>query len=519
MANENFQYRKAKPLHAVMAMCNYFSLTLMYGLIGYASYVANVGYGMASAIIGVVLMASRIYDGVSDPVAAIIIEKTKSRLGKIRLWSIIGWIIETGAVILMFSLMSGKGFGTVTFILLYLLFVTGYTLHACAVSITAPVLSNEPGQRARLGAMAIAFNTLSYVFCVVLVVICLLPKFGNQYTVPMLSKAAIIIGMISFAALVIAIIGVSPYDKKKNYEDMERRRDKAEGDEKFGLVQIIKGNKPLRKYILAAASDGLATQIFTQSIVVTLMYGVLTGNYQLGTMINALAIIPAIVFSFIATRYAAKHGNKKALQTWAACCIITAAISVVFFMSIDTRLIPSKPVFMVGYIVLMAAILSLRTCVSSSTSSMMADVVDYELYRSGHYVPAIVSAIYSFTNKLVSSLAALIAISIVSLADSRYKDILPQPTDDLTPELKIATMFLFYGVMVLAWIMILLAMRGYSLDKERMKEIQMSLADEPVDKSITVEDRQRMIDEDFEEFRKKRIEFLRQMKSILDNSK
>jgi len=501
MSQENFQYRKAKPAHAVMAMSNYFSLTLMYGLIGYASYVASVGYGIASALIGIILMGSRVYDGITDPLAATMIEKSHFKIGKIRIWSVIGWIIETAAVILMFCLLSGKGLGVVAFILLYLLFVSGYTIHSCAVSITASVLTNEPVQRARLGTMAIAFNILSYVFCVILIALCLLPRNNNEYSVSMLSLSCVIICAVSLLFLIIAIIGVSPYDKAENFADLERRRDNSEIKDNFGIIQVIKGNKPLRYYILSAAADGFATQVFSQSVVVTLMYGIVTGNYQFGTAVNAVAIIPALIFAFVAAKFAAKKGNRKALMAWTSQCILVAIISVVFFMAIDTRQITTNPVYLVVYIILMLSILCMRTCASSCTMAMMSDIVDYERYRSGHYIPAIISAIYSFTNKLVSSLASVLVLTVIGFVG--YKDTLPQPTDPLTPGVKIATMALFYGVLIVAWGISLMAMHKYTLDKETMENIQKELSTDPVDREATYEERAKLLEEDREARRKK----------------
>ena len=73
-----------------------------YILMGYASYVANVGYGIATAIVGVILTATRILDGVTDPLVAFLIDKTKTKFGKIRIWVTIGWLVETLAVFMMY---------------------------------------------------------------------------------------------------------------------------------------------------------------------------------------------------------------------------------------------------------------------------------------------------------------------------------------------------------------------------------------------------------------------------------
>lgn len=46
---------------------------------------------------------------------------------------------------------------------------------------------------------------------------------------------------------------------------------------------------------------------------------------------------------------------------------------------------------------------------------MMADIIDYELDRSGKFIPAAVTGTYSFIDKLVSSFSAAIATGLVAL--------------------------------------------------------------------------------------------------------
>ena len=94
-----------------------------YILMGYASYVANVGYGIATAIVGVILTATRILDGVTDPLVAFLIDKTKTRFGKIRIWITIGWLVETLAVFMMYVWASGKGHGVILFIATYCVYI------------------------------------------------------------------------------------------------------------------------------------------------------------------------------------------------------------------------------------------------------------------------------------------------------------------------------------------------------------------------------------------------------------
>ena len=51
-----------------------------------------------------------------------------TRFGKIRILMVAGWLIESLAVLIMYCWASGKGHGIVLFVLLYCLYVIGYTM-------------------------------------------------------------------------------------------------------------------------------------------------------------------------------------------------------------------------------------------------------------------------------------------------------------------------------------------------------------------------------------------------------
>lgn len=78
-------YRRAKTWRVALAGCSSGIGMCFYVLLGLASYVANAGYGIATAVVGIILTATRILDGVTDPIIAIIIDKMNTRFGKIRI--------------------------------------------------------------------------------------------------------------------------------------------------------------------------------------------------------------------------------------------------------------------------------------------------------------------------------------------------------------------------------------------------------------------------------------------------
>ena len=104
---------------------------------------------------------------------------------------------------------------------------------------------------------------------------------------------------------------------------------------------------------------------------------------------------------------------------------------------------------------------------------MIADCSDYEEYRSGRFVPGLMGALFSFVDKIFNALA--VGFVGVVVACIGYNDTLPQIGDTLTPSLRFVGLFLFCGTPIIGWMITLLAMKFYSLDKTRMQEIRRKL--------------------------------------------
>ena len=100
---------------------------------------------------------------------------------------------------------------------------------------------------------------------------------------------------------------------------------------------------------------------------------------------------------------------------------------------------------------------------------MVADCSDYETYRSGNYIPGIMGTLFSLVDKLVSSLSATvvgIAVSFIGLES------LPTQYDPYTLGMNWVVIVLFCIIPMVAWAATLIAMKGYTLTGEKMKEIQ-----------------------------------------------
>lgn len=467
---DGVQYRRAKTWQIALAqMCSGANMCF-YMLVGYANYVGNVGYGLLLATVGLILTGTRIFDAITDPIISFLIDKTNTRFGKIRIFMLGGWLLESTAILMLFSWMNGKGHGIVMFIVLYMLYIIGYTMSNMAGQIVSPILTNDPKQRPLVGVWATVYNYLVPIIISMGITVVILPRFGNEFTVPMLATAAMFCVTFSFVLMMLATIGISSIDKPENFKGISSERVKLKD-----MVSVLKSNRALQTYIVAQTSDKIAIQVAGQSIITTLLYGIVIGNMQLSTIINMIAMLPGIIFAILGARYAGKHGSKKSLVTWTKACIIGTLLLVVLFVVTQSQRIADVALLSGIYLILTLIVNSFKMGVTTSTNAMMADIIDYELDRSGNYMPGTVTGVYSLIDKIVSSLGSTIAALCVSIIG--YTAVAPQPTDPWTPGIFWMALAISYGLPIVGWVCTLIAMKFSPISKETMVEVQKRIAD------------------------------------------
>ena len=96
---DGVQYRKASLFDMIASVATNGGQMCFYILIMYASYIGTEGYGIAVATVGVILSITKVFDGVTDALAAALIEKMPGTHGKIRICVAVGFIIESLAVL------------------------------------------------------------------------------------------------------------------------------------------------------------------------------------------------------------------------------------------------------------------------------------------------------------------------------------------------------------------------------------------------------------------------------------
>lgn len=469
------QYRKAKLWQIILVAFNAFNGMAVYFLIGLASYSASIGYGIATLVVGGLLTFTRIFDAITDPLLAFLYDRFNTRFGKVRPLMLLGWVIQSAGLLCMFNFFSSKGHGVVLFVLFYMVYVIGYTIVNMTAQTLPALMTNDPKQRPTVGVWQTVLNYLTPMALNIIVYTKLMPAMGGNFNQDFLNVVCWMCVTISFVGVVLVCIGISAYDKPENFKGIG----KTERLKWKDMLGVLRHNKPLQSYILSASSDKIAQQASSASIVSTMLNGILIGDMGLATTLSMIGMLPSILFAAYGAKYAGKHGHKESIVTWTRNSIIANVVMIIFFIitrnTVGTQTISHMGVTMIAFVALTFIVNGFSMCVTTANNGFMADIIDYELDRSGKYIPAVITGTYSLIDKIVSSFSAAIATGCVALIG--YTATMPQPGDPATSGVFWMTMFLRYGLAVLGFICTLIAMRRCGLTKDEMVNVQKRIAD------------------------------------------
>ena len=497
--SENQNMNRAKLYQLAMFPMNNGATNVYYVLI--LSFIATFGnrvLGLGMAFASFMITGMRVFDAITDPIIGALMDKTDGKFGKFRPFMVIGNLIMALSVMALYMVTplvpeSMMWLRYTLFVVLYAVWVIGYTFQTSVTRSAQAVLTNDPKQR----PLFTIFNTIGSLagmgLIQVLGMLIASDGIAGDYNNTWFNIMTPIGIVVSILLTIVAIIGIWEKDQTK-YFGMGNKQENVKIRE---YVQIIRANKPLQRLMVAGGGCKLALSIATNLTVLCMIYGCMT---QFGVIqneagefisqnrydtLNAIMMVLGYVFSapfFVLTvRTAQKHGQKKSLMTYVAvalCCYVgvlallllwkpeTAAFNLIIFdqngkLAINLYTIAFILFFGVGYGAYYAT--------ADMPIPMVADCADYETYRSGKFIPGIMGTLFSLVDKLVSSLSATVVALVVGFIGIKQ---LPTKATPYVAGMNWVVIVLFCLIPMLAWVATLWAMKGYELDGKRVKEIQ-----------------------------------------------
>ena len=449
------------------------------------SYIANFGnvvLGLTMLFASFMVTGMRVFDAITDPIIGALMDRTNTKFGKFRPFMVIGNVTMAVSVLLLYVVTpfvpeSMMWLRYTLFILLYMVWVIGYTFQTSVTRSAQPVLTNDPKQR----PLFTVFNTIGSLagmgLMQVIGMVMAWDSFAGDYNAKWYAIMTPIGIVISMLLTALAVIGIAEKDNEK-YFGIGGKQESVKITE---YIQIIKSNKPLQRLMVAGGGCKLALAIAQNMTVLIMLYGCMMGNYDTFNMVfMALGYVFSAPFFLLTVRTSQKHGQKASLMRYVAVALICYVGVLALLMlwqpgnpALGLSLIGenglSINLYTIAFILFFGIGYGAYYATADMPIPMVADCADYETYRSGKFVPGIMGTLFSLVDKLVSSLAAAvvsIALMCIGISD------LPTKTTPYVEGMNWVVIVLFCIIPMIAWALTLLAMKGYSLDSKRIKTIQ-----------------------------------------------
>ena len=449
------------------------------------SYIATFGnnvLAIGTIFASVMVTGMRVFDAITDPIIGALMDRTNGKLGKFRPFMVIGNVIMATSTIVLYMITpmipaNQQWLRYVAFIVLYAIWVIGYTFQTSVTRSGQTVLTNDPQQRPlftifnTVGSMA-GMGVMQFLAPIIRANVA---DYSSADFYAFLTPIGIITSII---LTILAIIGIWEKDNPKYFGIGGEKQEKTKISE---YIEIIKNNKPMQRLMVAGAGCKLALSIATNTTVLWMLYGCMMGNYDglyLPMMIVGYAF--SVPFFLLTVRTAQKKGQKASLMRYvsvALLCYVGVLVLLLLWQNgnpaWNLSLYNKNGITINLYTVLFILFFGVGYGAYYSTADMpipmVADCSDYETYRSGKYIPGIMGTLFSLVDKLVSSLSATvvgIAVSIIGIAN------LPTAETPYAPGMNWVVIVLFCIIPMVAWLLTLIVMKGYSLTGDKMKEIQ-----------------------------------------------
>lgn len=449
-------------------------------LTAYMTYYLTGFVGVGVFLAGSFSTIMRVWDGVTDPFVGLLVDKTDGRFGKNRPFMVIGNAILFVTSFIMFHVthLLPEVVRLPFFFLMSALFYIGYTCQCVVTKSAQSCLTNDPKQRPIFSVFDGAYNLVVLGALGVAVSSYIVPKYGTLYDPGVFHEVWLMVGLVSVLFTAIAVISLAPKDNKKYYG-------LGGGGAPITLRDywdVIRHNRAIQMLVLAGSTDKLATNARTSAITVVL-YGVVVGNFALSGVFNMYTSIGAVVFMVLgAGFFATRFGQRKALLYASIGALITQILLTGVWLVFDptTFSLPGDGRFAgfnLGSILLLVLTVvsyGLTSIAGNLVIPMTADCADYETYRSGRYVPGLMGTLFSFVDKLISSLAPLVTSLLFMLIG--FRDQMPDVDTHYSDSLKFVGLFVTYGLVAVGLICNIVAMKFYPLTKEKMDEVREAIA-------------------------------------------
>jgi len=488
-------------------------------------YLAGI-IGVSTVLAGSIVTFMRIWDGVTDPFVGMLVDNTNTKFGKNRPFIVLGQVILFLMSFIMFRIMPNISGGArfPLYVVMMLVYYIGYTFQCVVTKSAQSCLTNDPEQRPIFSMFDAVYNICLFsLWYPIYLYGTLIPKYSlsmetaadqiNEIIAKNPGCAAALEnsggtalsgfynpamwvefqGTVAIIAAVFAALAIFGLWRKDRVEYFGLG--KAAKVNFRDYADVLAHNRGIQMLVFAAASDKLATQAQSFSCISVCLFGVIFGNVALSSSSSAITAIPICLLTILLMKkVACKMGQKTAVVVGTyGSLAFSVLLGLVMILGANNGkfLLPTFSLTnfsswgglfklsnwsLIGFlwVIMLICQTTFKNVSGNIVIPMTADCADYEVYRTGRYVPGLMGTLFSFVDKLISSLGT--TISSLIFAAIGFTAVLPDENTPYSTSILIATMVCYLGVPMLGWLCNLVAMRFYPLSKSKMAEIADEVA-------------------------------------------
>ncbi|MEM1047892.1 MAG: MFS transporter [Pseudomonadota bacterium] len=408
-----------------------------------ALYADKLGLGLA--LTGAVMLAARCFDAVTDPVAGLLSDRTRSRYGARKPWILGGSVIAAiGLIMLVFPFVEpGAFYLLIALVVLY----SGWSAVMVPYTAWAAELSEDYDERARITAWREAAGLVG-ILAAALIPVAVLAQGGDEagglQAVALVAVATGAVGLVAMARM--TPNATSVIAERSSGFDVKRS------------VALLRRNKPFLRLATGWFVNGLANGIPAALFLLYLEYalaadGTTRGLFILVYFLCAVAAMP------LWTRLSSAYGKHRA---WCFAMILACAA----FVCVPWI----GPGGFVAFFIVCAITGAALGADLSLPPALQADVVDFHRLRSPTRDTGLFFAAWNLITKIALAVAAGAALVGVDLLGFDPK----APDDDgrlaLVIVYALVPVALKLGAIALIW--------GFPIDRRRQALIARRLRSE-----------------------------------------
>jgi sugar (glycoside-pentoside-hexuronide) transporter len=342
--------------------------------------------GIPAAMVGGILVISKVWDAINDPVFGIIVDKSRLKSGKYLPWVRLSTLLIPAATIFMFAVPSSMGVQAKALwsLCAYILWSVCYTICDVPIFALATSMTNSIKERDRLFILNRFFTFVGGI-TVTVVIPLLYPAIGWTATVVIMS---------ALGALTMVPVGLKA--KERYFTGNQKTLSLKE------LGRYFIHNKYLLIFngaIIIMALSGTSAAVQNYCAIYCL------GGPRWITILALVVTLPMLLAVFFTPRLIARIDK-----------------SIVSFSCLGASLFTGLILFFAGYtnLVVFFILITLRAIFSSMIGVALvmftADCAEYGNYKTGERAQGLAFSIQTFTAKITGALSSAVCMFVLAFA-------------------------------------------------------------------------------------------------------